>query len=220
MDGVRRLRFARLAFVATALGALAWSGAIRAGTGPAANRFLVATRQQHGFFAKTVILLIDYGQDGAFGLIVNRPTRVTLASLLPDVAALQGRPERLFVGGPVSPDHLIMLIRSGTRPPDAIHVMDDLYVSGSLKALRAITGGPPAGTSFRGYAGYAGWGPDQLDSEIARGAWVVVPATTDAVFSVHPERLWDRLIGRRNVDVVKSNALEPAAQGALGAALH
>jgi putative transcriptional regulator len=177
---------------------------------PAAGSFLVAARQQQGDFSRSVVFLLTYGKSGAFGLIVNRPTTLPLAKLLPDVRALQGRDDRLYVGGPVSIDHLILLIRAKSAPPDAVHVMDDIYASGSTKALGAVAGGRLAGASFRGYAGYAGWGPGQLDEEIANGDWFVVRADADAVFTDKPGDLWDKLIQTQDTKLVRLGRPDPS----------
>lgn len=201
MSNALRSHILAAALVLLAACALGWSGA-EAAQAPAAGRFLVATRGQQGFFAKTVILLIRYGSGGAFGVIVNRPTKFPLAKLLPDVSELQGRSDLIYVGGPVSLSRLTLLIRSGTAPPDAVHVTDNLYASGSLKALRAVAGGQLADASFRGYAGYAGWAPGQLESEIKRGGWYVVTADADAVFSKDPAGLWQRLVARKETRLV------------------
>lgn len=204
MSNALRSRILAAALVLPAACAAGWINA-EAAQAPAAGRFLVATRGQQGFFAKTVILLVRYGPKGAFGVIVNRPTKFPLAKLLPDVAELQGRPDLIYVGGPVSLSRLTLLIRSKTPPPDAVHVTDDLYASGSLKALRAVAGGKLAGASFRGYAGYAGWAAGQLESEIERGGWHVVSADADDVFSKDPSGLWQRLIARKQTRLVDAD---------------
>lgn len=199
----RRLR-SRIPALGAGLLALAVAGGAKvAQAAPAAGDFLVAARQQQGDFSRSVVLLLDYGPHGAFGLIVNRPTTLSLAKLLPDVGALQGRSDSLYVGGPVAIDHLMLLIRAKSAPPDAVHVMDDIYVSGSVKTLRAVAGDSAADVSFRGYAGYAGWGPGQLDGEIANGDWFVAPADAEDVFTDQPGRLWDKLIQAQNVKLVR-----------------
>lgn len=201
MCNALRSRILAAALALLAAGTVGWSGA-EAAPAPAAGRFLVATRGQQGFFAKTVILLIRYGSGGAFGVIVNRPTKFPLAKLLPDVTEIQGRSDLIYVGGPVSLSRLTLLIRSGTAPPDAVHVTDDVYASGSLKALRAVAGGKLAGASFRGYAGYAGWAPRQLESEIEHGDWHVLTADAGAIFSKDPSSLWQRLVARKEARLV------------------
>ncbi|HKI85788.1 MAG TPA: YqgE/AlgH family protein, partial [Thermoanaerobaculia bacterium] len=160
---------------------------------PAAHKFLIATHQQQGPFFETVILLVDYDQSGAMGLIVNRPSRIAVAKVLPQVKELEGRKDRLFVGGPVSLDHLMLLIRAKKAPPHSTHVVDDVYASGSIDTLRDLASGALSDANFRAYAGYAGWAAGQLDAELARGAWRVLPASANEVFTTQPDQLWQDL---------------------------
>lgn len=182
------------------------------GLQPAPGSFLVATRGQQGFFSATVILLIACDSDGAFGLVINRPTKISLAKLLPEVHGLGG--DRLYLGGPVALDQLTLLIRSPTPPSGTLHVVGDVYASGSLKTLRSVAGKHAVQARFRGYAGYAGWGPGQLDSELAQGAWTVVPADADDVFTTAPVKLWDQLVRQGDVRLVDTTGLGPHWYGA------
>jgi putative transcriptional regulator len=177
--------------VAIAAGASAYAGQ------PTTGRFLVASRGQPGVFARSVVLLIACGPHGALGVIVNRPTKVALAKALADPPRLNGQPHPLYFGGPVALDHLTILIRAKTKPPDAVHVIGDIYASGSMDALRAVAAHKIADASFRGYAGYAGWAPGQLEDEIARGGWKVLPASDRDVFTKDPASLWGKLIRQK-----------------------
>lgn len=195
--------------VLLAAGATAWSAAARAGLAPAAGRFLVATRTQQGFFAQSVILLIAYGPDGAVGIVVNHPTKVALAEVLPDPGLLRGRNDLLYLGGPVSLDDLMILIRSRRAPAKSVRVFTGVYASASLTTLRAAIGQKLTSASFRAYAGYAGWAPGQLDAELEQGAWIVVRAAADEVFAAAPEKLWDKLIPQGDVILVQVAPLNP-----------
>lgn len=207
---MRRSRWQQIPRVALAL--VAAGAALCAGTGqawaqPAAGRFLIATKQVQGGFAESVILLIDVDSGGAMGLIVNHPTKLPLAKLLPDVASLRGHGDPVYLGGPVQPDHLMLLIRSKTAPPGATHVTGDVYASGSAATLRALAG-KKGGATFRAYVGYAGWAPGQLESEVARGDWLVAPSDADSIFSRDPAGLWHDLIRQRGGVQVKLEGLE------------
>lgn len=198
-----KLHFWRAALALLVVGITAWSAAVAARTPPAAGRFLVATRRQQGFFSKTVILLVAYGPGGAFGVVVNRPTKLALAKVLPDPGVLHGRADRVYIGGPVSLDDLTMLFRSPSALPESIHVVDGVYASSSMAALRAAVGRKLTDASFRAYAGYAGWAPGQLEAELEQGAWAVVSAHADDVFTVAPGKLWDKLSRQGNVLLVQ-----------------
>jgi len=161
----------------------------------AMGRFLVATRQLDGpFFSQTVVLLLDYSATGALGVIVNRPTRIGLRELLPALSVLSDRDDRVFMGGPVDTGLMVFLIRSASRPPASQPVLGDIHATGSAEALRSVVEGAAPTSRFHAYVGYAGWGPGQLDAEVARGDWYVVPGDPDRVFDPAMDDLWDRLV--------------------------
>ncbi|MDE2108253.1 MAG: YqgE/AlgH family protein [Gammaproteobacteria bacterium] len=172
----------------------------------------MATRTQQGFFAQSVILLIAYGPDGAVGIVVNHPTKVALAEVLPDHDLLRGRHDLLYLGGPVSLDDLTMLIRSHSAPAKSIRVFTGVYASASSTTLRSAIDQKLTSASFRTYAGYAGWAPGQLDSELEQGAWIVVRADADEVFATAPEKLWDKLIPQGDVILVQAAPLDSSFQ--------
>jgi putative transcriptional regulator len=162
----------------------------------AKGKFLVASRELlDPNFHEAVILLADYGETGASGLIINRPTPVTLSEILPGEESLRPRNDPIYIGGPVGRDRLILLIRSAEKPMDAQPLFDDVYISGSASTLRDLAGGHGQ-ARFRAYMGYAGWGPGQLESEVERGDWWVVPAEAEAIFEKPPMSLWQKLIER------------------------
>lgn len=161
---------------------------------PARGRFLVANRSlRDPTFAETVILLVDYDDDGALGVVVNRPTDVPLVAALPDVKELNKRKDLVFLGGPVARDRMVILLRARAAPPQSILVFDQVYATGSLSAVRQSL---DHGGALRAYAGYAGWAPGQLDAEVARGDWLIGPADSKAIFEDSPSSLWSRLIER------------------------
>jgi putative transcriptional regulator len=173
-------------------------------TRPAKGRLLVARRSLNDpRFAETVILLIGYSDRGAMGLIINRPTDVRLAVALPKIKELRDRPDHLFVGGPVSPNAMLLLIRSATVPEGARLVFGDVYVSGKLEALRKSLRQNGKTHRLRAYAGYAGWGPAQLDREIARGDWAIGPADATTVFDMASGDMWRNLVDRFSVEWVR-----------------
>ncbi|MDH3685878.1 MAG: YqgE/AlgH family protein [Myxococcales bacterium] len=162
----------------------------------ATGKLLIATEQLSGSaFDESVILLLDHSSGGAVGLIVNRPLGAPLARWLPDVEALRERQDEAWLGGPVAPTGLLLLIRSAEPLEDAIPLTPGVQWSRSLTTLRALLSGA-ASPPFRAYAGYAGWGPRQLEGELARGAWIVAPADQASVFPSEPASLWRRLLRR------------------------
>lgn len=162
-------------------------------------------------FAETVVLLLEYAPEGALGVIVNRPTDVKLAELLPDVEQLRGRDDSAFLGGPVARDRMILLLRSKTAPASSERVVDGVFITSSLDALRDLPHDPHGEPGLRAYVGYAGWGPQQLDAEIAHGDWHVLPADAATLFDRPPAKLWSDLNERASGEWVRAPApLAPA----------
>ena len=159
-----------------------------------AGRFLVAGEHlRDPNFAKTVVLLLNYGERGARGVVINRRSDVKLAAVFPRISGLRQRPDTVYLGGPVGRSQLLILLRSDRPRRRAEHVVDDIYLSTSRQALVAALN---RGGAVRVYAGYAGWAPGQLDHEVARGDWHVLPADADTVFSDKPAKVWQELIDK------------------------
>lgn len=171
----------------------------------AKGKFLVAGKNLlDPNFAETVVLLIEYTADGAMGVVINRPTAVLLSELFPDITALQQRSDRVHLGGPVARMQMLLLVQSPHRPDGAQQVFGDVYVSGSRTLLQQLAGKATAGERFRAYVGYAGWAPGQLDQEVSRGDWYILPATAEVIFDTAPEAVWPELIRRGAVEWTKA----------------
>jgi putative transcriptional regulator len=185
--------------------------AVRA-TGPpghalARGKFLVASRQlRDPNFAETVILILSHGPGGAMGLIINRPTDVQLSKVLPDLEGLEQRQDRVFLGGPVNPRLILVLIRSHRAPAQAEPVFGDVYATGSFKVLRQFLAERIPARRLRTFAGYAGWGARQLDREVERGDWYVAPADAETIFSSPSKEIWKRLVEHSAGDWVRRDA--------------
>jgi putative transcriptional regulator len=162
---------------------------------PAPGKLLVAARGlPDPNFDRTVVLLLDYGPEGALGVIVNRPTEMKLALLLPDADGITDRADVVYEGGPVMPAGMLLLLRSDEEIEDAREILDGVLATSSRDILeQRIARGFPT-DRLRVYFGYAGWGPGQLDAEIARHDWLVLSGDADAVFDASPSEVWPRLI--------------------------
>lgn len=161
----------------------------------ARGMFLIASRGlTDPNFSESVVLLLEYDDQGALGLIVNRPTKVHLTKLLPDVDELKERSDIVYVGGPVSKNRIVLLMRSDQHPREAGRVFADTYVSSSMETLKHAVALSREGGTFHAYLGYAGWGPGQLDNEVARGDWHISPADESIVFDRASEEIWPELI--------------------------
>ena len=161
----------------------------------APGKFLVANRHVGGpHFQESVVLLVEYGTTGAVGLVVNKPTGIALSELLPDVEPLKGRSDEAFLGGPVSQQVMVLLFRSDDPPADSHPVTGDVHFSGSLETLRRVVEASTSQSPFRVYVGYSGWAPMQLEAEVSRGDWLIVPAEAKAIFEMDPAKVWPELL--------------------------
>jgi putative transcriptional regulator len=163
----------------------------------AKGKFLVASRGlSDPNFAHTVVLLLDYDEGGAMGVIINRPTDVKLKDVLPEVEELESHDDAVYMGGPVALNYMLFLVRSSKPPEDGVHVFERVYVSSSRDELKRQLREKSPRERFRFYAGHAGWAPGQLDAEVAAGGWHVMPADADAIFEEDPSKIWRNLIGQ------------------------
>lgn len=146
-------------------------------------------------FRRTVIYMLQHDDDGALGLVINRPTdEDQLPGLEPWMFELS-QPQVVFEGGPVQSNTLIGLasVAIGTSSGAFVHIDGDL---GTVD-LGQLPGDLIEGMQgLRLFRGYAGWGPGQLDGELAEGAWLVLPFAPDDVFSAHPQGLWRNVLRR------------------------
>ncbi len=147
-------------------------------------------------FRQAVVLVVEHGPQGTLGLILNRSTKLLLSDALPKLTVLKGTSYRLFVGGPVEPDRLLLLFRLKEPSVDARLIFDGVYVGGATTVMeRIITQAKPTET-FRAFAGSAGWGPRQLEAEMVVGAWGVLPPDPIGMFDKDPAVLWEDYISR------------------------
>jgi putative transcriptional regulator len=171
---------------------------------PAKGCFLVAVRNlRDPNFSKTVVLLTKFGQEGAMGLIVNRPTDIKLASLL-SLEGVEKRSETIFIGGPVERSTILLLVRSKSSPAKSERIADDIYLSSSGALLRQYIAGSEGEESFRLYSGYSSWVPGQLEYEIEHGSWHIFQSDPDAVFSARPSKVWQQWIKRTDIRFAQS----------------
>lgn len=176
---------------------------------PAKGKFLVASRTLvDPRFQETVVLLISYGAEGAAGLIINRPTKVLLAEMLPSMPDLKKRADVVYYGGPVEGHRILMLIRSGEKPEESGSVFGNVFVSTSGNTLEQMISAHKPEKQLRFYAGYAGWLPGQLDGEVSRGDWHIVRADADSIFEKKSSDIWRELF-RRASAIQVLNHCEP-----------
>jgi putative transcriptional regulator len=151
-------------------------------------------------FYRSVVLMIEHGETGSMGLVVNRGAPLTLGELArgQNMGISQERSTQpVFLGGPVEPQRGFVL-HDDTRLPEKHPVLPGLYLSVTLDALGPLLEDP--GPRLRFCLGYAGWGPKQLENEIAAGSWLFTEATAESVLEVEPGKLWETTLRGMGVD--------------------
>ena len=152
-------------------------------------------------FHDAVVLVVQHGSQGTAGLILNRPSRLTLTEVLPTLPVLAGADNKLSYGGPVAPRTFMVLVEAaGTPPQPAQRVLDSVYLTGTAQ-LSAWLDREPLGAVYRVFAGYVGWAPEQLAGETARGDWQVLPADRQVLFMTDLGGLWNELAHRQGLPV-------------------
>ena len=184
-----------IAFVGTALAGEASEAAKPAETvKPGAGVFLVAKPSiDGGPFWHSVVLILEHGDEGTLGLIINRATEVPLAEAVPDLKDDHAKSHALHFGGPVALNGLLFLFRSEDPPVEVAPVMGNVYFSGDRKVLEKLVEGGENQDRLKLFLGHAGWAPGQLQNEIARGDWSLARADAFTVFQKEPDDIWPEL---------------------------
>lgn len=201
-------RFTRPAAVLLALALLAMPQSIRAQDSRPNGVFLIAKPELvDPNFRRTVVLVTQTDDAQTIGVIINRPTRLKLADLLPDEPAAANYRDAVYFGGPVMRRVLISVFRSETPPPaPAFQARRGLYLSMHPDNIKPLLATRDA--QFRLYAGFSGWSPRQLEAELGRDGWYVLPADAEIVFRKDTEGLWEELLRRALARKTRSPAWE------------
>jgi putative transcriptional regulator len=158
-------------------------------------------------FARSVVLVVDHDEEGAVGLVLNRPTSLEVSSIQPVWADLANAPQVVFEGGPVGSDSALALalLRGSAADEDSgrggvgmRHLTSDLCLLDLDTDPDEVV---PRLEGLRVFAGYAGWAPEQLEEEIDEGSWFVLPTVPGDVFAGHATTLWADILRRQPGDL-------------------
>lgn len=152
------------------------------------GQLLIAGPSLFDFFRRTVILVIEHTEEGAFGLVLNRPSEAPVREAVPVLAPLAGDDELVRIGGPVAPENVVALGEFADPEDAAGVIVGDLGLVDPDSAEAAVR-------RVRVYAGHAGWGPGQLEDELERDAWIVESASEEDPFT--DGDLWALLLRRK-----------------------
>lgn len=165
-------------------------------TGSLTGMFLIATRElRDPHFFKSIVFLVEHNASGAMGFVINRPTELEVDQVLSEQYSLDGD-DVIYSGGPVERAALFLLHALLPDLESEAEIIPGLTLAGSSQAfdeaMEAIARSPDP-VPHRIFSGCAGWGPEQLEGELSRADWLVLPATFELVFDESPYDLWDRL---------------------------
>jgi putative transcriptional regulator len=160
-------------------------------TKPLTAMLLVARAQllDRDFKDSLVLVMNNLGAAPA-GLIVNRPTRITVSRLFPDLERLARVQDKVYFGGPVDKEYVWFLFRTDKPREHAIQAFDGVYVSANRELLVELLGRDKPMEGLRIFIGHSGWAPGQLEAEIERGDWTLAPAETERIFNGKSEHPW------------------------------
>jgi putative transcriptional regulator len=142
-------------------------------------------------FRRTVVLVAEHSDEGAMGVILNRPSGMTVADAAPELEPMVDGTAPIFAGGPVQPTGGVVLAEVAEVGDP---VFGDVILVPDLNELADVV---DSAGRIRVFAGYAGWGPEQLEGELEREDWIVEPARAQDVFHADPEALWADVLQRK-----------------------
>ena len=142
-------------------------------------------------FSDTVILVTMHGNTGPIGVIVNRPQDITLDKIFPAYPA--AKEFSLFYGGPVYPKQISYLVRGADAVEGALAISGNIYLAYDASLLGELLNGKRNYTGLRVMHGLASWAPGQLEYEIIRGDWIVMPLDDAVIFDRPPAEMWREL---------------------------
>jgi putative transcriptional regulator len=161
------------------------------------GHFLIAVpKLRDSNFFKTVVLMVEHGADGAMGLVINRPSSISVASALQGHFEIPDDGELVYTGGPVEPVALFLLHDAPFLDPDERPVIEGLFMGSSAEAFERVLQAHADGNQevhLRVFSGCAGWGPGQLEEELGRGDWLTCPACEEMIYAEDPYDVWDRV---------------------------
>jgi len=179
------------------------------GSAPTRGRLLVAGPPlEDPNFRRTVVFMIEHNEEGALGVVLNRPSPIDLADAVPQWADLAANPPAVFIGGPVEQGAVLGLGRLVAEdPPEGLTPVHAGIGVLDLEADPVRLVGDVGGVRL--FTGYSGWGPGQLEDELAMGGWFVVDAEPDDVTTTEPDDLWRAVLRRQPDDDLARLALFP-----------
>ena len=143
-------------------------------------------------FRRTVVLVTHHDGEGAVGLVLSRPSGLRIDEAVPDLGELPYADEVVYIGGPVQPEAVVVLVELERPFEGAEPIVGNVVYMPPAAAVDEL-----AASRARVFAGYSGWGPGQLERELEEPAWIIAPALAADVFASDPEELWRTVLKRK-----------------------
>jgi putative transcriptional regulator len=157
--------------------------------------FLVASeKMKDPRFKEAVILVTPHHRGEVVGVVVNKPTETAVSTLFPESELKDEHSRQVYIGGPLSGQSLLFLIRSKQQPKASLKIFDDVFLSADSTVLEQVLRHPRPFSGLRIFSGYAGWKPGQLQAEVKQGYWQLREADSEILFNTEPDRIWRKLL--------------------------
>jgi putative transcriptional regulator len=169
---------------------MSWPALADSASGPTTILLVARADLPDPNFKDSIVLVMNNVGPAPGGIIVNRPTRIAVSRLFPDVERLAQLGDKVYFGGPVDIEMVSFIFRADAPPEHAVPVLDGVYFSADGGLLHKLLDRDQPMEGLRIFVGYAGWAPGQLEAEIDRGDWALAPADTSAIFGRKSEHPW------------------------------
>jgi putative transcriptional regulator len=144
------------------------------------------------YFKRSVVLLIEHGDEGTFGLIINKPLQLKLEEVSKEFSNFEAG---IYLGGPVKTENIYFIHRLGNRITGSLEIKEGIYWGGDVEQVKEMIDNKQISASdIRFFIGYSGWIPKQLENELENNAWVVSTINSSEIINADIETLWDRLV--------------------------
>lgn len=156
---------------------------------PAKGRILIAEPFMQGpYFGRSIVLITEHTKEGTVGFVLNKSSEMYPDEVIDDLYNFRGE---LYLGGPVASDTLHFIHTLGDKVPGSAHVLGNIYWGGDFEVVKQmINSGQADSHSVKFFAGYSGWSPGQLDSELEERSWVVTKIDEEKIFSHQVNNIW------------------------------
>ncbi len=144
-------------------------------------------------FRETVVFLLEHNQEGAFGLVTNKPLEFTIQEAIPELTGVRAHQQKILLGGPVQKE-VVLALHDGNGYEGGISIIPGVFFETSFDKLFPFFNDVESPVRILTFMGYSGWGPGQLERELTEDTWITLPASQDLIFLDDPSQGWRRAL--------------------------